>query len=149
MENTELQSTLRFRGGPKRKVLWRSVFSTDSGLLKRSLALKHAFCAPKLVASHFVSKMLHETVVIPISNGKEQKLCQSHKGPQNELKTLGYRVLCVFGAAQPHRPPPPPDLSREPGSSSAATASSSSSAATASGGPTLQHSDTSTTTTKQ
>ena len=68
VENLGLQSTLRFRGGPKRKVLWRSVFSTDSGLLKRGLALKQAFSAPKLVASHFVSKMLHETVVIPTSN---------------------------------------------------------------------------------
>ena len=43
VENTELQSTLRFRGGPKRKVLCSLAFSTDSGLLKRSVSLSQAF----------------------------------------------------------------------------------------------------------
>ena len=65
VENTERQSTLRFGPPRKRKVLCSSVFSTDSGLLKRSLALKHAFFAPKLVASKKVPRKMIQRQQFP------------------------------------------------------------------------------------
>ena len=65
MEKHQRQGTLRFGPPRKRKVLWRSVFSTDSGLLKRSLALKQAFFAPKLVASKKVPRKLLQRQQFP------------------------------------------------------------------------------------
>ena len=65
VENTERQSTLRFGPPRKRKVLCSSAFSTDSGLLKRSLALKQAFFAPKLVASKKVPRKLLQRQQFP------------------------------------------------------------------------------------